>query len=85
LSSVGLSIIGSFGKYPNCILRLFSLSIHVCCVVVLEDEEEEKPCPRASLFRDRITIVIVIIIKNSNDENSITEEENAEIWKIIYY
>jgi hypothetical protein len=70
---------------------LFNLSIHVCCAgVVLEEEdgvEEDELCPRASVFRERITTVIVSIIKNSIDnENNITEEEeNVGILKIIYY
>jgi hypothetical protein len=46
--------------------------------------EEDELCPRALMFRGR-TIVIVSIIKNGNDENNITGEENAGTLKVIYY
>jgi hypothetical protein len=49
-------------------------------VALLEDEL----CPTAFMFVGR-TIVIVNIIKNSNDENNTTEEEGAGILKGIYY
>jgi hypothetical protein len=58
------------------------LSIHVCCVVVLEEDEL---CPRTPLFRDRTTIVIVSIIKNNDAKNNTKEEENGSLFNITQH
>ena len=81
-NSVGVSIAGFSGKYLNWILRLFNLSIHVCVLLTEEEEEDdEEVCPRAAVFRDKITTTIIAIMTENNKDASKMAEENAKIRK----
>ena len=80
-NSVGVSIAGLSGEYVNWTLRLFNLSVHVCVLLTDEEGEEGEVCPRAAVFRDKITTTIIATIIENNSDASKMAEENAKIRK----